>query len=104
MIISGAQIQQVIKQYRENTQVKKSENRDAMPAVKQTDSVMLSREALNIQMLHKELGNTSEVREEKVRALAEQVRSGTYNLSGEEIVEKIIARTIADRFVLDKEL
>jgi negative regulator of flagellin synthesis FlgM len=104
MIISGTQLLQVIKQYRDNAQMKKSENKGALPVVKQTDSVMLSREALNIQLLHKELGEIPEVREEKVHAVTEQVRSGTYNISGEEIVEKIIARTIADGFVLDKEL
>jgi len=97
MMISKTQIQQVIKQYGETSKLKKSEQSGATPAARQSDAVILSKEAISIQHIQKALKETPDVREEKVSEVREQIRSGSYNVSGTEIAEQMIGRTLVDR-------
>lgn len=96
MMISKTQIQQVLKQYGENTKVRKSDKTSAAP-MQQKDSVVLSKQGLDIQQMQKALKDIPDVREEKVQEVKEQIRSGNYNVSGEEIAEQILGRTVVDR-------
>jgi negative regulator of flagellin synthesis FlgM len=98
-MISNAQIQQVLKQYGDNSTAKKTEKSGGTAAVQRADAVILSQEALNVHQLQKSLRDIPEVRVDRIRTLVEQVESGTYNVSGEEIAEKIIGRIIVDRLV-----
>lgn len=97
MMISKTQIQQVVKQYGENTKTKKSEQSSAAPIASKLDSVTLSKQAMEIQQVQKALKEIPDVRDEKVREMREQIESGNYNVSGEEIAEQMLGRTIVDR-------
>lgn len=99
MMISKTQIQQVMKQYGDNTKAPKPEKRGDISAARQADQVILSQKALTAQQVQKYIKETPDVREEKVLALQQKIQSGTYNISGEDIAEKIIGRTIVDRML-----
>lgn len=99
MMISKAQIQQVMKQYGDNTRVNKNEKTGSTSAARRVDEVTLSQEALNAQQLQKHMKDIPDVREERVQILQERIQSGTYNVSGEDIAEKMIGRTIVDHML-----
>jgi negative regulator of flagellin synthesis FlgM len=87
----------VIKQYGENSKPKKSEQSSAPHAARQSDAVILSKQAISFQQVQKTLKEIPDVREAKVNEVREQIRSGSYNVSGTEIAEQILARTLVDR-------
>lgn len=99
MMISKAQIQQVMQQYRENTKTAKPAQTGSVSVARQADEVTLSREALNAQQVQKHLKEIPDVREERVRELQTSIQSGTYNVCGEDIAEKMIGRVIVDRML-----
>lgn len=99
MMISKAQIQQVIKQYGDNSKVRKSEKTDGVSGTQRADEVTISREALSAQQVQKYMQEIPDVRTERVLELQERIQSGTYDVSGEDIAEKIIGRSIVDRIV-----
>lgn len=99
MMISKTQIQQVMKQYRDNAKVPKPEKKGVMPAARQVDQVILSKEAVSAQQVYKDMKETPAVRKAMVLDLQQRIQSGTYNVSGEDIAEKIIGRVIVDRIL-----
>ncbi len=99
MMISKAQIQQVIKQYGDNLTVRKTEKSGNVSGKQRADEVTISREALSTQQVRKYMQEIPDVRIERVRDLQARIQSGTYDVSGEDIAEKIIGRSIVDRIV-----
>jgi len=69
--------------------------RDAY-ALRPAADVNLSRAARDIQLAKKAISALPEVREDRVAALKAQVENGTYRVSGEEIADLIVRRTLAD--------
>ncbi|HZT43045.1 MAG TPA: flagellar biosynthesis anti-sigma factor FlgM [Chthonomonadaceae bacterium] len=49
-----------------------------------------------VQQIKKLVNKLPEVREDRVQALKAQIESGTYQVSGEDIADLIIRRTLAD--------
>lgn len=96
MMISKAQIQMVMKLYGGNTKVAKHEKSGAVSAARQADEVTLSREALNAQQVQKNLSEIPDIRQAKILDLQDKIQSGTYNVSGEDIAEQIIGRSVVD--------
>ena len=99
MMISKAQIQQVIKQYGDNLTVRKTEKSGSVSGKQRADEVTISREALSTQQVRKYMQEIPDVRTERVLDLQARIQSGTYDVSGEDIAEKIIGRSIVDRIV-----
>lgn len=73
---------------------------------KKTDNTIDRKDELNISSEAKEIGqyrqilqNMPAVREEKISALQEQINSGNYNVSGEEIADKMLADGVFDKLV-----
>lgn len=64
--------------------------------VPKKDVVSISNDGRDYQTVAKALRDVPDIRQEKVDELTELYRSGGYNVSGEEIVEKI-GRSILDR-------
>ena len=52
--------------------------------------------AQEVQQIKKLINALPEVREDRVQALKAQIESGTYQVSGEDIADLIIRRTLAD--------
>lgn len=58
--------------------------------------VDISTTAQDIQAVKRELSRVSDVREERVNALRNQLANGTYNVSSSDIADLMIRRTLAD--------
>lgn len=58
--------------------------------IKKTDNLNLSSEALNFQNVMKSVKNAPDIREDKVKAISEKIKNGTYFVSSEQIAEKIL--------------
>ena len=62
------------------------------------DSLNISNEAYNTAKKLDQLKEMPDVREEKVNALKREIDSGTYNVAGKEVAEKIVNNAINDTF------
>ena len=56
--------------------------------------------AQEVQQIKKLVNELPDVREDRVQALKAQIESGTYQVSGEDIADLIIRRTLADNTAL----
>lgn len=57
-----------------------------------TDQVQISRIGKDYQVAKKAVNDAPDVREDKVNEIKERMKSGTYNVSAEEIANKIVDR------------
>jgi negative regulator of flagellin synthesis FlgM len=96
MIVSGSQIQQVIKLYGEQNKITKTTSTDKAGSVQKKDEVILSSEAQGFGQILKTLNTMPEVREDRVKGLSEQISSGNYNVTSKEIAEKMLGRLAVD--------
>jgi len=60
--------------------------------------VNLSTEAGDIQQLRDAINQFSDIREDKVCRLKDQVDKGTYSVSGQKIAEKMVSESLLDIF------
>ncbi|MBP2655600.1 MAG: flagellar biosynthesis anti-sigma factor FlgM [Firmicutes bacterium] len=90
MIISGKQVQNVIKTYAEqnkttrNCQVKN--NNVAM----KPDEVILSSQGQEFGHIYQTYKNMPEVRQDKVKEISERISHGNYNVAAEDVATKIM--------------
>lgn len=90
---------QMVQQYQKNdSYVANSDKRAKGAAANQEEKVDLSTQAKDIQQAKNALSKVSDVREEKVRELKNQIENGKYNVSGEEIAGKMVGESIIDIF------
>ena len=89
MIISGKQVQDVVKLYTDQKQSKPAA-RPQRSAAKQ-DEVVLSPQAQEFSQLLQKLKTMPEVREDKVAELTARIESGEYKVSARDIAEKMLA-------------
>ncbi len=90
---------QMIQQYQRNEGVPPTVDKQAgAAAVKPEETVDLSTMARDIQQAKVEVSELPEVREEKVQEIKAQVENGTYNVSGEQIANKMVGESIIDLF------
>ena len=66
--------------------------------VKERDSLQISRQGRDLQVAKQALKSASDVREEKVKAIKQQMEAGTYQVSNKELAEKM-AETMFDTLV-----
>ncbi len=66
----------------------------------QAASVEVSSTAQEVQQIKKMVNQLPDVREDRVQALKAQIENGTYHVSGEDIADLIIRRTLADNTAL----
>ncbi len=74
------------KVYNKNQEVKKTENVKG----KKEDKISISQDAKDYQFALEKIKNVDEIRVEKVNSLQRQIQAGTYNVSGNQIAEKMI--------------
>ena len=97
MIISNNQIQNILKVYSEQTKVGKSSRPASTSQVQRQDEVVLSAQAQEFSQILQALKNMPEVREDKVKELADRIAAGNYHVDAKEIADKMLGRIVADR-------
>lgn len=96
MLISFKQVQEALKVYNQKTQTRRIDDVKKAGSVMGSDKVTLSTEGREIQAIRQKIAESPEIREAKVAELREAIKSGTYNVSGEEIAEKMLSRNLLD--------
>lgn len=97
MLISMKQVQEALRVQLQKTQARRvDEVKSTRPSLG-TDQVSLSPESMELRAVRKAVEDAPEVREAKVAELRESIKSGRYTPTGEEIAEKMLARTLADK-------
>lgn len=90
---------QMIQQYQRTENNNPAVDKQAgAAAMKPTEKVDLSTMAKDIQKAKVEVSKLPDVREEKVQEIKSQVEKGTYNVSGEQIANKMVGESIIDLF------
>ncbi|HHY34958.1 MAG TPA: flagellar biosynthesis anti-sigma factor FlgM [Firmicutes bacterium] len=99
MMISRAQINQILKVYRTSSTGKLSPSArpDELPAGGLPDALSISVSPQDVSMVKSVIKNIPEVREEKVREISRRLREGTYHVEPEEVAEKLLGRLMADK-------
>lgn len=98
MIISGKQVQNILKVYgKQGAEAVKTRN--TVNAVNKNDQVSISKESAVRQRAVQAAREPYEVRSEKVDELKEGLATGTYQVSNEEIAEKMLYRAILDKMI-----
>ncbi len=64
-----------------------------------TDDVKLSSKARFYQKIKKAALEAPEIRKEKVEGIKERIDTGTYNIKGERVAEKIVQESLVDTFL-----
>jgi len=99
MKISHGQIQSVFKAYAQQPAGRKSiKDKKGSPAARE-DQVVLSREAREMRLAMETVARASEVREDKVREIKTALSTGNYEVSGEQIAEKMLGRTLVEKLL-----
>ena len=57
---------------------------------KKTDRVEISRAGMEFQIAQQAVHTAPDIREDKVQALKEQMQAGTYNISMDDLAEKLL--------------
>lgn len=97
MIISGKQVQNILKAYGDQSKVAKNTKSEKTSPVQKRDEVILSTEAKEFGQILQALKKLPDVREDKVNELAKKIESGNYTVESKDIAEKLVVRTLADR-------
>ncbi|MDK2799521.1 MAG: negative regulator of flagellin synthesis FlgM [Clostridiales bacterium] len=80
----------IIGVYNKNKNVAKINKNQGIEGKK--DTITLSNQAKDYQVALKALRQVPDIREEKVRELAQRYADGTYNVSGKDVAEKLVNR------------
>jgi negative regulator of flagellin synthesis FlgM len=97
MIISGKQVQSVLKIYADqNMNLKTRTERTEFKSLQSQDEVILSSGVQEFGQILQALKDVPDVRKEKVQKLSAQVEDGTYNVDADEIANKMISRLLVD--------
>ena len=95
--ISQSQIGKLLQAYRDKQVEGGDRATDGSEAAVKghVDRVKLSTQAEEAQRIMKQLKEMPDVRGERVAALSQAIKEGSYNVSGEDIAEKILQRVLA---------
>ncbi|MPL97848.1 hypothetical protein SDC9_44043 [bioreactor metagenome] len=97
MIISGKQVQSILKAYGEQTKVAQNTKSGKSGPVQKQDEVILSSEAKEFGQLLQSIKKLPDVREDKVNEISKKLDSGNYTIEAKDIAEQMISRALADR-------
>ncbi|NLM87729.1 MAG: flagellar biosynthesis anti-sigma factor FlgM [Syntrophomonadaceae bacterium] len=98
MIISKAQVQNLLQVYNKNKSVNRVGSASTAKSIKR-DALAISDESRIKQKVMQAIRQTDDVRLEKVEELKERISAGTYTISEDEVAEKMIERAIIDWLV-----
>ena len=95
MIISGKQVQDMLRLYADQNQKAKQAVRPQKSA--KLDEVVLSPKAQEFAHLLQQAKATPDVREDKIAGLIAKVESGNYSVDAKDIADRMIGRALDDR-------
>jgi len=90
MIISGKPIQNVLKVYGEQNQVKSSSKTGKTSTAQGKDEFILSSSAQEFSQIFNTIKGISDVRPEKVTEFSEKIDAGTYKVDAKSVAEKML--------------
>ena len=90
MIISGKPIQNVLKVYGEQNQVKSNSKTGKNPTVQGKDEFILSSSAQEFSQVFNAIKGIPDVRPEKVTEFSEKIDAGTYQVNAKSVAEKML--------------
>jgi negative regulator of flagellin synthesis FlgM len=97
MIISGKQVQNVLKIYADQNKVAKNKTeKTEFNTLQKQDEVILSSGVQEFGQMLQGLTDISDVREDKVKELSALVEDGNYHVDANDIADKMISRTLVD--------
>lgn len=96
MIISGKQVQSVLKAYGEQSKTAKNTKTEKQGAFQKKDEVVLSSEGKEFAQILQSVKNLPDIREDKVKEIAQRIDSGNYQVDSKDIAEKIMKQALAD--------
>lgn len=89
MIVSGKQVQNIVKVYGDQNKVGQV-NKPGKSGAVQKDEFIPSSNAQEFGQFLYSIKNMSEVREDKVREFSERIASGTYQVNCSSVAEKMV--------------
>jgi len=94
---TGNSVTDLISQYKINEEkLNPGPEKQATDNVVPEEKVSLSSTARDIQQAESAIKKLPDVREEKVRELQDQIKTGTYDVNGEKIAGKMISESFLD--------
>ncbi|MDD4802887.1 MAG: flagellar biosynthesis anti-sigma factor FlgM [Syntrophomonas sp.] len=99
MIISNNKIQSLLKTYGKDLNSNVNSVKDIKTKTAAYDELAISGESRIKQRAFQVARQAEDIRHDKVNALAEEISTGTYTRSDEEVAEKMIALAIVDKMV-----
>jgi negative regulator of flagellin synthesis FlgM len=96
MVISGKQIQNVLKVYSEQNSTVKKPKTEKEQSVQPQDQLILSQGGQEFGAILQSIINMSDVRPEKVDEFSKKINAGNYQVDAGDIADKMIGRTLAD--------
>ena len=95
MIISGSQIQNIMKAYSENKVAKSGKTQESSSTGK-SDEVILSSQAQEFGQIYQALKAAPDVRNDKVAEISDRIAQGSYSVEAKDVAEKMLGRILAD--------
>ena len=99
MIISNNKIQSLLKTYSKDLNSSVNQVKDIKTKAVTRDGLEISGESKIKQRAFQVARQSEDIRQDKVTALAEEISSGTYTRSDDEVAEKMISKAIVDTLV-----
>lgn len=87
---------QAIQQYQRSEKVQSESDKPVRENAAPREKVNLSAAARDIQKLRSVIAELPDIREEKVQDLKSRMEQGNYNVSGEQIAEKMVGESLID--------
>ena len=98
MIISKAQVQNLLQVYGKNKKINRVVSTPVTQSIKK-DALVISDESRIKQKAMQAIRQSDDIRLDKVRDLQERISAGTYTVNEDEVAEKMIERAIVDRLI-----
>ncbi len=87
---------QAIQQYQRSEKVQNESEKTVKENAVPREKVNLSATARDIQQLRNVIAELPDIREEKVQDLKSRIEQGNYNVSGDQIAEKMVGESLID--------
>ncbi|MGA3207219.1 MAG: flagellar biosynthesis anti-sigma factor FlgM [Syntrophales bacterium] len=89
---------QAVQQYQKTEKVQEESSAKVDGSAAPEEKVNLSTKARDIQQLRDAVSQLPDVREDKISELKDQVDTGTYDVNGQKIAEKMVSESLLDTF------
>lgn len=99
MIISRTQVQNILKTYDKTVSNDNVNKTKETQKLNKKDELAISGESRLKQRVMQAIKQTDDIRNDKVDDLKERISAGTYEVSADEVAEKMISRAIVDTLV-----